>query len=251
MRSKIEMENRFLYIIILSSIVLICLVLNWNPSSVNLRTPKLAKTQVVKSSSIVLLGDSYCSGAGSTNLINSWSSIFVARMGAHVINLCKGSTGFVSEGTGLSGCGVQFCGNYRFNLSQLGVSNTPDLIIISGGRNDFSMSTKTISIALKELIDYAQFKFQRSKIILISPFWDSTDFPRIGKELKLIEERVAVARGVIFINGAEDILKYRADAISRDGIHPNDLGHRLIAEWVLRQFAELKLAPITLTAVPN
>lgn len=125
-----------------------------------------------------------------------------------------------------------------------------DLILVMGGTNDFGLSTplgseenRTPSSfygGMLELLAGLKAKYPGVPIIFLTPLQrEKEEFP--NQQGQLLEDYVAVIREICAQQGvyvldlfAEESLNFREsmEQYMPDGLHPNQAGHQLIAEYI-------------------
>jgi hypothetical protein len=158
-----------------------------------------------------------------------FAAIVSAREQWTTTNLGRGGTGYRAT-AGQEACGLDYCPTYREMIPEA-VTAEPDVVIVSGGRND-----RTIDGDLLEQVDatYADLRasLPNARIIATSPLWDDdptvpTDFARLGYTIRAAAERA----GGEYLDIGQPLLGH-PELLSEDGVHPNDKGHRAIADSI-------------------
>jgi lysophospholipase L1-like esterase len=191
---------------------------------------------------VAIIGDSYTSGADVGGLDDAnWTAIMARNAAAAGIPLRltvsgKPSSGYLTVG----GEGTTF-------LSEARRIVTPDdrVVIVFGSRNDGNADVTTAAEATFDVIEQ---NAPHAKVIAIAPFPTTGETNETNSEvppylLKMARElQVAAARkNVTFVDPVHDgWFADRPDLIGSDTWHPNDAGHRQIAD---------KITPVVLAAV--
>jgi len=192
-------------------------------------TPSMAAKKVDPSAPrAVFIGDSYTAGAGGDG--TTWTGIVAEKKGWTEVNLGRGA-GYVASVTGekaKAACGQDTCPAYRELVDEAAAAK-PDIIVVSGGRNDGAASVSnpaaTLYLALHD-------KAPKARIIVVSPLWDDDPAPADLAGTKQ-GVRVAASRaGVEYLDIGQP-LSGRADLVSADGTNPNAQGYQAIAQAVL------------------
>ncbi|QOD43399.1 SGNH/GDSL hydrolase family protein [Clavibacter zhangzhiyongii] len=177
----------------------------------------------------VYLGDSYTAGAGSTKPSEMFATVVSAREQWTTVNLGRGGTGYGAT-AGKEACGLDYCPTYREMIPEA-VAADPDVVIVSGGRND-----RDVDAALLEQVEatYADLRsaLPDARIVATSPLWDDdptvpADFDRLGDTIRAAAERA----GGVYLDIGQPLLGH-PELLSPDGVHPNDAGHRAIGESI-------------------
>jgi hypothetical protein len=187
---------------------------------------------------ILFIGDSYCSPSAALPLKDIWPYRLSRELGLSPIVNCRGGTGYIATGSKLS-CGISICGRFGSQLaipSKINKKNV-ELLVISGGKNDlgFKNSFKKgfLYSGIDSTIKNAIKLYPKTRIVVVSPFWDATPVPPgLNWEIGLVRE-AAKQNNVHFIQGTEYLFQEDSYLIDLTG-HPNVEGHKVIYEYVLK-----------------
>jgi lysophospholipase L1-like esterase len=182
-----------------------------------------------KQTTVAFIGDSYTAGTGASDKAHRWSSLVSKDLGWQESNLALGGTGYVTT-AGKDGCGLDFCPAYTGVAADV-VKAKPDVVIVSGGRNDRWKSADEVSAAADKLFNDLRSGLPDAKIYVDAPIWDDDPAPAPMAQIKSAVIAAAAKHGVTVLDIGEP-LAGRADAVVKDGVHPNDTGHALIAKAV-------------------
>ncbi len=182
--------------------------------------------------SLVVLGDSYAAGAGASNPRKRWVNLLAASTGWSITNLAQGGTGFVKayDTGGEVACGRATCpsfGGMAERAKRDGLD--PDVILVSGGRNDLSEPSRDEEEAVGSLFAYLEEAFPRARVLATNPLWDFTSPPEQLNELR------SVVKDEVGQDNFLDIgqpLRGRPDLVADDDVHPSDNGHLAIADAI-------------------
>ncbi len=178
----------------------------------------------------VFIGDSYTVGAGTSLSGTGFPAMLGAMRGWEVVNLGISGTGYATD-RDESWCPPAGCLDYAGVIPDA-VAHDPDVVVVSGGRNDLSRNTiDELEPAVADF--YAQLReaLPNARIVVTSPIWDDPPPPRALLELSDVVEREATRVGAEYLD-LGDPLEGRPDLIAPDGLHPNEEGLRLIAERI-------------------
>ncbi len=176
----------------------------------------------------VFIGDSYTAGAGGDG--TKWSSVVADHLGWHEINLGKGGTGYVTSVTGDAApkaCGLAYCPSYPEMVDDA-VKAEPNVIVISGGRND---GARDVSSAAAGLFSDLKQKAPKARIIVISPFWGANPVPSSLTAATTAVKASAAKSGVDYVDVGQP-LQGHSDWITADQVHPNAAGHQALGDAV-------------------
>lgn len=199
---------------------------------------------------ICFLGDSITWGAGASKPEKRYYNVVGSLLKADVKSYGEGGTRFARQDTG----------NYLedFNKRAVKMEKDADYVFVFGGTNDFghgisqigdkeSKDVYTFCGGINFLIDYLIEVYGKEKIVFILPlrcFHENN--PRgegfkekdglILKEYVNIEKDILEKRGIAYIdlfNMGLPKPEQKTNEFFVDGLHPNDLGHFIIAQNIV------------------
>jgi len=201
---------------------------------------------------IVFLGDSITQGAGATNEENVYLEVCAKKLGAKAVNFGVGGTRIAPQ---ITPSAEAFCDEY-FLLRAKKMDKDADLVVVFGGTNDFGhgdapfgrigdKDPATFCGAYDALIEYLMATYGKEKLIIVYPLRRRNETATNGdgskaegsKPLaeyhdaeKAIAEKCGL-KSVDFWNDG-DLNPNTPDGNENfaDGLHPNDVGHRLLGE---------------------
>ncbi len=184
----------------------------------------------------VFLGDSYCAGAGASSQTKRWTTIAAKSLHWEEFNLCLGANEyfFPTSDTGEKVCGAATCVDYAAQISDA-VATKPNVVIISGGRDSLGLVATNgdeFKAQICTLFSSVRKSLPKAEIVAIAPFWDATAVPN---DLILMNNWIygcATQYGAKYIAKSFNWLSSKA-AISSDKVHPNDVGHQIIADKLI------------------
>jgi lysophospholipase L1-like esterase len=207
------------------------------PSKAAGRAPVRANAPIV-----MVLGDSYSAGLGGVPAEQTYAAETARRLRWQVIIAGRERTGFVAPGT----IGKTF--RVLFD-EQLAWRPAPDMIVVSGGHNDWPHSYELVKGAARQLLTEIKRRWPATTIVLMGPLWGS-DPPPKGLQVRDALADAAGELRVPFIDPlAEqwitgDIHSGIGNApayIRADGTHPNAAGNRYFADRFIADLGKLGL----------
>jgi acyl-CoA thioesterase-1 len=181
---------------------------------------------------VAYLGDSYTVGTGATTAADGWVSLLDDVFGWRGMNLGCGGSGYVSPG---GSCGK----TYDERIADV-VASRPDAVVVSGGLNDARNTDDLNELKLEIDRTFADLRaaLPDAEIVAVSPVWGAGRTPpTITIMGAVVETAVAKVDGTFLDIGQP--LYARPDLMIDDGIHPNDGGHRAIAQAVAEALVEV------------
>ncbi|WP_179272190.1 SGNH/GDSL hydrolase family protein [Rhodococcus sp. 05-2254-6] len=174
---------------------------------------------------VVFLGDSYSKGIGASTNGKRWTTLVSAAMGWSELNLAEGGSGYTTTYLGQKT-------DYAIKLDVVAAAQ-PDIVVVSGGRNDYEAGTSSVTGAVAlSLFEAIKAAAPNTEVIVTSPIWDSTEPPADFATL-IDGVKAATASAVARYLDIGEPLADHPDMIDPDGLHPNDAGHRIIAGAVV------------------
>lgn len=178
----------------------------------------------------VFIGDSYSAGVGATSIQKRWVDRVAYAEGWTLNNLAKGGTGYAVS-AGQAGCGEDYCPPYRGVLQEVR-SLQPQVVVVSGGRNDLAGSDAAAAAAVRAFFPLLRAAAPEAKIYATSPLWDDSAPPARLTALDPVVQRAVEGVGGTYLDIGEP-LRGNEDWVIGDSVHPSDLGHGRIADAVI------------------
>lgn len=212
-------------------VALVAAVLLWPRSPAPTATPSLSASAEPPADSsrptVVFIGDSYTVGTGTSLSGSGFPAILGDLRGWNVQNLAIAGTGY-STGQPDGLCPSSGCNSY-VGIIPAAVAADPDIVIVSGGRNDLSR----LHLEQAVTVFYTELRRQlpEARLVVTSPLWDDGPTPEALVTLREQVEREATRVGAEYLD-LGDIFLDRPDLIASDELHPNEEGLALIAERI-------------------
>ncbi|MGM1028361.1 MAG: GDSL-type esterase/lipase family protein [Actinomycetota bacterium] len=178
----------------------------------------------------VFIGDSYTVGTGTSLSGTGFPAILGELRGWSVQNLAIAGTGY-STGRPDGLCPQSGCTSYVGMLPAAAEAN-PDIVIVSGGRNDLNRSH--LEPAVVTFYTELRRQLPTARLVVTSPLWDDGPTPDELITLREQVEREATRVGAEYID-LGDMFLDRPDLIASDELHPNEEGLALIAQRIHEQ----------------
>lgn len=191
---------------------------------------------------VMVLGDSYTAGIDGTPPEATYVAEAARRLGWQIIISGYRGTGFVAKGR----VGKAFATLYE---AELAWRPTPDMVMVSGGHNDYSYDPRLVGAAARRLLTAVQQRWPDTQLILTGPMWGGDPTPaalRVRNALK----QVATELGIPFIDPLAERwitgnVRRRTGTAARyirpDGVHPNAAGNRYLAGRLVADLRRLGL----------
>lgn len=177
---------------------------------------------------VAFIGDSYTAGAG-LGPHEAWPWLLGGEHGWTVWDFAEGGTGYVKQfaSGGANACGTDACPNYQQVVPDV-VAAGPDVVIVSGGRNDGTRLTPDLGKAITAVYAAIRKGLPNAKIIAVAPVLAADDTPGSFSDFKPAVKAAAEAVGGAYVDlGAP--LGGHPELIQKDGVHPTAAGQQALA----------------------
>lgn len=202
--------------------------------------PKRSSTAPV----VMVLGDSYVVGIEDTPPEATYVAHAARKLGWQIIIAGHQGTGFVTQGKD----GKAFPALYQ---EQLAWRPAPDMVMVSGGRNDWPHDSWLVSTAARSLFTQILQRWPDTELVLTGPIWVGEPSPailQVRDALKGVADELHVPfidpLREQWITGNISMRKRTGTArhyIRRDGIHPNMAGNRYLGQLLVNDLHRLGL----------
>lgn len=196
-------------------------------------TVTVARTSPVENDRpvVVFLGDSYTAGTGASARSRAWPQRVGSELEWDVNVLARGGTGFTREVDGedaTAACGKEYCESF-LEAARLAASLDPDIVVLSGGRNDALQDEDDQTRSIEEVLTTIEGEFPEAEVVITNPLWDDGQPPASLEVMSDVLQVQAERIGARFVS-LDQPLVGEEDLVDDDGVHPNDAGHRAIAD---------------------
>jgi acyl-CoA thioesterase-1 len=168
---------------------------------------------------VVFLGDDYTLGVGASSPSNSWTTLV-----ADTLHLAPTIVG--ESGAGYAKHSAR--GKTYASLVDKVVGAKPDLIVVSGGRNDVSDDPDTLRTAAKALFAELHSKLPEATLLAIAPWWGDSPHPNSLDPVDGAVRSGVQAAGGTYLEPGDPLAGH--PSFMADDAHPNDKGYRAIAD---------------------
>lgn len=175
----------------------------------------------------VFIGDSYTVGTATPVAGSGFPAMLGDVRGWDVVNLGVAGTGY-STGQPDGLCPPSGCNAY-VGMLPAAVEASPDIVVVSGGRNDLSRPhlEQAVIVFFTEL----RRQLPTARLVVTSPLWDDSHAPDALVTLREQVEREATRVGAEHLD-LGDLFLDRPELIAYDDLHPNEQGLALIAQRI-------------------
>jgi lysophospholipase L1-like esterase len=179
---------------------------------------------------IAVVGDSYTTGTDEGGLgPKSWTSLTWQTLGKRGLQIAadvaaEGRAGYVVPGDH---------GSIFQDLTARAAKPDDVLVVFFGSRNDQGADPGLLAGRARDAFDLARTLAPAARFLVIGPPWPTADVPDSVLQIRDVLNAEARAAGAAFVDpiGAHWFVD-RPDLIGPDGVHPNDAGHRYLADKI-------------------
>jgi lysophospholipase L1-like esterase len=180
-----------------------------------------ATTSPPSATKITFLGDDYTAGVGANPQSKSWTQLVGKQLHVEVTVVGESGAGYAKK----SGDGKMYS-----SLVDKVVASTPDLVVVSGGRNDVGDASSTLHAAAHALFASLHQKLPNARLLAIAPWWGDSPHPA---PLNTVDQAVRSgvrAAGGKYVNKPDPLGGH--PGFMKDAADPNNKGYRAIADSV-------------------
>ena len=177
---------------------------------------------------IAFLGDDWTAGTGATGTAQRFSTMVCAQLGAAEKNFGVDGTGYAKS----SAAG----GPFETRIAAI-VAADPQMIVVSGGRNDYVDAPATAAAHARELFATLHSKLPDAVLIAIKPFWGDSDLPPAMDALASAVQQGVTAAGGTYLDLPDPI--HGHPSFMADPADPNDQGYAAIAAALVPELQPL------------
>jgi lysophospholipase L1-like esterase len=166
----------------------------------------------------VFLGDDYTAGVGASSPGRGWTDQVALALHLHGESIAEAGAGYAKRGVDAS--------SYQDLLAQV-VAARPNVVIVSGGRNDAADDPATLRSAARAVFASLHEQLPDATLLAIAPFWGDSPHPvKLTKVDRAVRAGVEAAGGTYLDSG--DPLTGHPEWMA-DAADPNDRGYAAIA----------------------
>jgi lysophospholipase L1-like esterase len=167
---------------------------------------------------VAFLGDDWTAGAGASRKGKRFTSLVASALGMDEQNFGIAGTGYAkASATG---------GAYGTRLGAV-VASDPQVVVVSGGRNDRSDAAATVADAAQLIFAHLHTELPNAVLIAVAPFWGDSDLPPEMAALSSAVEQGVTDAGGSYLDLADPI--HGHPDFMADDADPNDQGYAAIA----------------------
>ncbi|MBB2909256.1 lysophospholipase L1-like esterase [Streptosporangium becharense] len=184
----------------------------------------------------MILGDSFTVGSGPVRAWDAYAALAARELGWQPVIAGASGTGYVNPGR------VRRTFRQSF-LRELSWRPEPDLLLISGGRNDRRIGAGRIRAAAVDLLELARRTWPDTRIAVIGPIW-MTEAPGWAYRVRDAVATATDEAGVPFLDPLEPRGgRWGRGTVLPDRVHPTATGHARLAGWMTATLREYGIEP--------
>jgi lysophospholipase L1-like esterase len=188
----------------------------------------------------LVVGDSYLAGAIGVTQQRTFGPLTCTALGWLCQYDAQGGTGYAADGHDNDSAFRPY--GIRLATDQANDA-TPDVVVITGGRNDAAEADGATSA--KAYLAAVRKAYPTAALVVVAPFWDDSKPPPALLALRDVLKVQASRNRAAFIDplGAEWITDANAPTyIGSDGTHPTAAGHAFLAQKLSSALREVRPA---------
>ena len=171
---------------------------------------------------VAFLGDSYVDGEGAKRPETTrWTTRVSKRFDWKEVNLGLGGTGYTTPGP------EENATTYVQRVDAVKEAD-PDVVVVSGGRNDVLASPERIRAKAVELFKALKQLKGSPEVVVVGPLWDARPPNKRFTALERAVEAAARKVGVKYVGVPRQPLVGRPKLMASDRIHPTAAGYAVI-----------------------
>jgi lysophospholipase L1-like esterase len=180
--------------------------------------PSSQPTKKPKSPVVAFLGDDWTAGVGASGIKHRFTTLVSHDLHVTERNFGANGTGYAKE--------TSSDGDYTSRVADV-VAAHPDVVVVSGGRNDANNLLATVASRARSLFDELHSKLPDATLVAVAPLWgDSNKPPEVVAIGQAVKSAVTAAGGK-YLDIADPIHGHKG--FMADAGDPDDDGYAAIA----------------------
>ena len=184
---------------------------------------------------VLIIGDSYVAGGGEVSRPDTFPDVVCDKMRWTCNYDAQGGTGYVADGQ----VNDKHFAPYIKRLGSTGARFRADYVIVTGGRND--NGSPAAPKAVRDYLRKLRGTFPKSRIIVLSPLWNSEPAPATIETIRTATRSAAKEFDADWVNTAGWL---NESLMGPDDVHPTKNGHAAIASHLLDWIADQGIKPV-------
>ncbi len=191
-------------------------------------SPTGSQSPPASTATIAFIGDDWTLGAG-VDKSKRFTNLLAAQLGVQLVVAARDGAGYAKPSPA--------SGDTYRDLVDAVVAKNPDIVVVSGGRNDVSDDAATLQSATKALFARLADKLPQAKLVAVAPFWGDSAHPAdLTAVDKAVQTAVEAAGGTYL--ALTDPLRGHSEWMA-DAADPNEKGYVAIASALAPELTKL------------
>lgn len=170
---------------------------------------------------VVFLGDDYTAGVGTSSPKKRWTTIVSNDLGLDATVIASSGAGYLTRGAD---------GRSYQDLVASAAAAKPDLVVVSGGRNDAGKPARLVRSAARAVFARLHAEVPDAVVLAIAPWWGDSPHPAKLAPVDAAVRSAVAAVGAQYL-ALDDPLVGHSDFMADDA-DPDDRGYQAIAASV-------------------
>jgi lysophospholipase L1-like esterase len=167
----------------------------------------------------VFLGDDYTAGAGASAGSVPWTDRVATALDLDATVVAEPGAGYATQGKD---------GTSYLQLVDTVVKARPDLVIVSGGRNDVDQAGEAVRSAAQRVFTRLQRQLPDATIIAVAPWWGDSPHPdKLAKVATAVRSAVQAIPHGKYLDAADPLVGH--PEWMADEANPNNRGYAAIS----------------------
>jgi lysophospholipase L1-like esterase len=166
------------------------------------------------------VGDDWTSGVGASDPSKRFTTLVSAALNLDEKNFGVAGSGYARPGTSEDG------GDYASRVADV-VAAHPDLVVVSGGRNDVTDNVSLLDQRARRLFEQLRRKLPNATVVAIRPMWGDSPPTKALLKVAQVVRLAAKQAGVPYLGVHDPILDH--PGFMKDAADPNDRGYTAVA----------------------
>jgi lysophospholipase L1-like esterase len=192
---------------------------------------------------VSVIGDSFTAGTQQGGRgVQGWPALVWARLSEQGLSSTRtvdatGGSGYLEPGP----FGVTF-----MDAVQRAVAPDDDLVVVFGGTNDVDLPVDELGSAARDTMAAIRRRAPSAALIVVGPVWPGASPSQAMVDVRDVLRAVAQTQGATFVDPIQEAwFADQPQLIGLDHVHPNDDGHRYLADHLF------PVIDAALRALPN
>ena len=180
--------------------------------------PSPAPTEQPKPTVVAFLGDDWTAGTGASSNAKRFTTLVSKSLGFTERNLGADGTGYAKSSSD--------AGDFASRVKDV-VAEHPDIVVVSGGRNDNTNSLATVTSRAHLLFDDLHEQLPHATLVAVTPWWGDSDTPKQIASIGQAVKQAVTSVGGSYLDVPDPI--HNHPGYMADAADPDDDGYAAIA----------------------